>query len=56
MLLIILKREKFVSMQSKKLLYVLRFVPNQDKTQQMCDKAILENSGILMSIPDATKI
>ena len=55
MLLIILKRKKFVSMQLKNYI-VLRYVPDQDKTQQMCDKAILENGGILMSVPDATKI
>ena len=32
-------------MQLKKLPYLLRYVPDQYKTQQMCDKAILENGG-----------
>ena len=36
----------------KKLLYLLRYVPDQYKTQQMCDKAILENGGTLESVPD----
>ena len=26
--------------------------PDQYKTQQMCDKVILENSGTLESVPD----
>ena len=40
---------------AKKLPYLLRFVPNQCKTQQMCDKAILENGGTLKSVPDCYK-
>ena len=36
----------------KKLPYPLRYVPDQYKTQQMCDKAIIENSGTLTSVPD----
>ena len=31
----------------KKLPYLLRYALDQYKTQQMCDKAILENVGIL---------
>ena len=31
----------------KKLLYLLRYVPDHHKTQQMCDKAILENGVTL---------
>ena len=36
----------------KKLPYLLRYVPDQYKTQQTCDKADLENGGILKSVPD----
>ena len=36
--------------------YLLRYVPDQPKTQQMCDKTILGNDGTLKSVPIATKI
>ena len=36
----------------KKLPYLLRYVPEQYKTQQMCDKAIPENDRTLKSVPD----
>ena len=36
----------------KKLPYLIRFVPDGYKTQQICDKAILENDGTLKSVPD----
>ena len=39
----------------KKFLYLLRYVPDKYKTQQMCDKAILENVGPLKSVPDCYK-
>ena len=39
----------------KKLLYLLRYVPNQYNTQQMCDKVILGNGGTLKSAPDYFK-
>ena len=29
----------------KKIPFLIRYVPDQCKTQQMCDKAILENGG-----------
>ena len=32
-------------MQLKKLTFVIRYVSERYKTQQMCDKAILENVG-----------
>ena len=38
--------------EMKKLLYVLRNVPDQYKTQRMCDKAIL---GTLKCVPDCYK-
>ena len=31
----------------KKFSYLLRYVPDQYKTQQMCDKAVLENGETL---------
>ena len=40
---------------AKKLPYPLRFVPDQYKTQQMCDRTILENGVILKSVPDCYK-
>ena len=39
----------------KKLPYLLRYVLDQYKTQQICDKAILENGGRLKSVPDCDK-
>ena len=39
----------------KKLPYLLRYVPDQYKTQQMCNKTILENVGTLKSVPDCYK-
>ena len=35
-----------------KLPFVISYVPDQYKTQQICDKAILENGGTLESLPD----
>ena len=35
--------------------YLLRYVSGQNKTQQMCDRAILENGGTLESVPDCYK-
>ena len=35
------------------LTYLLRYVSNRYKTQQMCDKTILENGGILKSFPES---
>ena len=33
----------------------LRYVPGQYKSQQMCDKAFIENGGTLGSFPDCYK-
>ena len=49
--MIILKLKKCEAC-SWKLPYLLRYVPDQYKTQQMCDKAVLENGGTLNSVPD----
>ena len=35
----------------KKLPFLLRYVLDQYKTQQMCDKTILENAGTLKYVP-----
>ena len=40
---------------AKKLTFLIRYVPDQCKTQQMCDKSILENGGALKSLPDCYK-
>ena len=45
MFLITLKLKKCVGMQLKKLSYLFKYVPDQYKTQQMCNKAILEHGG-----------
>ena len=42
-------------MQLKKLPYLLRYVPDWYKTQQMFDKAIIENGGTVKSVPDCYK-
>ena len=39
----------------KELPFVIRYVLDQYKTQEMYDKAILENGGILESLPDCYK-
>ena len=41
--------------ETKKLAYLLRYVPDQCNTQTMCDKAILENGGTLESVRDCYK-
>ena len=39
----------------KTLPFILRYVSDQYKTQQMCDKAILENGETLESVSDCYK-
>ena len=39
----------------QKLPYLLRYVPDRFRTQQVCNKAILENGGTLQSVPDCYK-
>ena len=39
----------------KELPFVIRYVLDQYKTQEMYDKAILENGGILEFLPDCYK-
>ena len=39
----------------KKLSFVIRYVTDWYKTEQMCDKTIIENGGALKSVPDCYK-
>ena len=47
-----LKTNKKCKHAVKKLPYLLRYVPDQYKAQQMYYKAILEDVGTLKSVPD----
>ena len=55
MFLIILKLRKIDKLEVKKLSYLLKYVPDQYKTQQMCEKTILENGRTSESIHDCCK-
>ena len=46
-----LKTERICKHRVKKLLFVMRYVLDQYKTQEKCNKAILENFGTLQSFP-----
>ena len=51
-----LKTKKISEHAVKKLPFVLRYdVPNQYKTQQLCNKAIQENGGTIESVSDSYK-
>ena len=39
----------------KKLPFVIRYAPDQYKTQQICDKAVLQNVETLGSVPECYK-
>ena len=39
----------------EKLPYLLRYVPDKYKNQNLCDKSILENGRTLKSVPDCYK-
>ena len=41
-----IKLKKMCKHAAKKMRFVIRYVPDQYKTQEMCDKPILENGGI----------
>ena len=47
-----LKTKKMGKHAVKKLPYLLRYVRDWYKAQQMCDKATLENGGTLKFVPD----
>ena len=50
-----LKTIKICKHAVKKLTFVIRYVPDQHQTQQMCDKAILENGGTLETVVECFK-
>ena len=39
----------------KKFPVTLRYISDQYKSQEVCDKAVLENGGTLTSVPDCHK-
>ena len=50
-----LKTRKMSKHALKQLLFVMRYVPDDCKTQQVCDKVILGNGGMLESVSDRYK-
>ena len=40
----------------KKLTFLIRYVSDEYKTQQMYNKAVVENGGILKTVPDNVKV
>ena len=40
---------------AKKMWFVIRYVPDQCKTQEACNNGILENAGTLKSVLDCCK-
>ena len=49
-----LKCKKCVNMQFK-IVFLIRYFPDQYKTHRMCDKVVVENGGTLKFIPDSYK-
>ena len=47
-----LKTKKMCNHPLKKNSFVIRYVSDRYNTQQMCDKAVLENAGTLESVDD----
>ena len=41
-----LKIKKMRKYEVKKLPFVIKYVPHQNKTHRMCDEVILENAGL----------
>ena len=50
-----LETKKMYKYAVKKLPHLIRYVPHQYKTRQICDLAILENGGPLKSVSDCYK-
>ena len=50
-----LKTKKMCKNAVKKLAFVINYVPNQYKTQEICDKVILENDRTLKFVSDCNK-
>ena len=51
-----LKTKKISKDDFKKLPLVVRYVPDRYKTQEMCDKVILENDETLILVPDCYSV
>ena len=47
-----LKTKKMYKHTVKKLPFLIKYVPDRCKAQQLCDKVIIENDGMIMFIPD----
>ena len=47
-----LKTKKMYKHTVKKLPFLAKYVPDRCKAQQLCDKVIIENDGMIMFIPD----
>ena len=47
-----LKAKRICKDAAKKFLFIIKYVSDPYTTEQMCDKVILENGGILMIILD----
>ena len=47
-----LKTKKMYKHTVKKLSFLVKYVPDRCKAQQLCDKVIIENDGMIMFIPD----
>ena len=56
MLLLFFTTLLFLKQNNRVHIHLLRYVPDHFKTQQMCDKTILENGGTLESFLTTTKI
>ena len=50
------KLQKMHKHAVKNLPYLSRYVPDQYKTLQMCDNAVVGNSGTLKSVPNCYKV
>ena len=50
-----LRTEKMCKNAVKKLPLVIRYIVDQYKTKEMCDKSIVENGGTLIFVPDCYK-
>ena len=50
-----LKAKKMCKSVVKELLFIIRYVYDRYKTQEMRDKVTLENGGMLMFVPDYCK-
>ena len=49
------KTEMTCGNANKKFLFIIKHVLDWYKNQEMCDKVILENGGMLMFVPDSNE-